>query len=125
MGLYRYSRLPFGVASAPAIFQRTMDTILQGLSHVQCYIDDIIVTGTDDEEHIRNLEEVLGRLRSHGITVKSSKCSFFQDSVEYLGLLVRASYNYQESGCNSTGTHPQESARIKVISWVAPLLWKV
>ena len=62
-----------------------MDTILQGLSHVQCYIDDIIVTGTDDEEHIRNLEEVLGRLRSHGIRVKSSKCSFFQDSVEYLG----------------------------------------
>ena len=82
MGLYRYSRLPFGVASAPAIFQRTMDTILQGLSHVQCYIDDIIVIGTDDEEHIRNLEEVLARLRSHGIRVKSSKCSFFQ---EYLG----------------------------------------
>ena len=88
MGLYRYSHLPFGVASAPAIFQRTMDTILQGLSHVQCYIDDIIVTGTDDEEHIHNLEEVLAHLRSHGIRVKSSKCSFFQDSVEYLGYKI-------------------------------------
>ena len=45
----------------------------------------IIVTGTDDEEHIHNLEEVLARLKSHGIRVKSSKCLFFQESVEYLG----------------------------------------
>ena len=64
MGLYRYTRLPFGISSAPAIFQRTMDTILQGLNHVQCYIDDILVTGADDEEHLRNLEEVLARLFS-------------------------------------------------------------
>jgi len=62
-----------------------MDTILQGLNHVQCYIDDILVTGAEDEEHFRNLEEVLARLRTHGIRVKSSKCTFFQDSVEYLG----------------------------------------
>jgi len=33
-GLYHYTRLPFGVAPAPAIFQRTMDTILQGIPHV-------------------------------------------------------------------------------------------
>ena len=58
MGLYRYTCLPLGVASAPAIFQHTMDTILQGLSHVQC-IDDILVTGADDEEHLHRLEEVL------------------------------------------------------------------
>ena len=30
-GLFQYNRLPFGVASAPAIFQRTMDSLLQGL----------------------------------------------------------------------------------------------
>ena len=83
MDLYRNTRLPFGVASAPAIFQRTMDTILQGLSYIQCYIDDILVTGVDDEEHLRRLEEVLDRLRQHGIRVKSSKCSFFKNSVEY------------------------------------------
>ena len=85
IGLYRYTRLPFGIVSAPAIFQRTMDTILQGLNHVQCYIDDILVTGADDDEHFHNLEEVLVRLGNHGIRVKSSKCTFFQDSVEYLG----------------------------------------
>ena len=84
-GLYRYTRLPFGVTSTPAIFQRTMDAILQGLSHAQCYIDDILVTGANDEEHLCRLEEVLDRLRQHGIRVKSSKCSFFKNSVECLG----------------------------------------
>ena len=62
-GLYRYTRLPFGIASAPAIFQRTMDTILQGAKGVACYIDDlIIITGKSDREHVANLEEVLKRL---------------------------------------------------------------
>ena len=43
-GLYRYTRLPFGVASAPAVFQRAMDSILQGMSRVICYVsyeDDV------------------------------------------------------------------------------------
>ena len=55
------------------------------MTHVQCFIDDILVTGADDEEHLCKLEEVLGRLRQHGIRVKSSKCSFLKNSVEYLG----------------------------------------
>ena len=58
-GLYRYTRLPVGIAPAPAIFQKTMDTILQGLPRVICYIDDILLTGSTDEEHYSNLEEVL------------------------------------------------------------------
>ena len=85
LGLFRYTRLPFGIASAPAIFQRTMDTILQGLPHVQCYIDDIIITGSNAEEHLHNLEEVLKRLSHYGIRVKEEKCAFFRDKVEYLG----------------------------------------
>ena len=37
-GLYRYTQLPFGFASPPA------NTVLQGLSKVMCYIDDILIT---------------------------------------------------------------------------------
>ncbi len=44
--LYQYTRLPFGVASAPAIFQRAMDIVLQG---VICYIDDILTNSTCSE----------------------------------------------------------------------------
>ena len=84
-GLYRYTRLPFGVSSAPAIFQRTMDTILAGLQYVACYIDDILITGKDDVEHLANLEEVLKHLAEHGIKAKKSKCYFLCKSVQYLG----------------------------------------
>ena len=84
-GLYRYTQLPFGVASAPAVFQRAMDSILQGISHVICYIDDILVIGVTEAEHDNNLDEVLRRLQEHGVHLKQEKCSFYQESVEYLG----------------------------------------
>ena len=90
-GLYRYTRLPFGIASAPAIFQRTMDTILQGIPRTCCYLDDILVTGSTREEHLQNLETVLQRLDQRGVRVKKSKCEFLKDSVEYLGHKIDAS----------------------------------
>jgi len=54
--------MPFGISSAPAIFQRVMDSILQGIPKVLCYLDDILVTGATDAEHLNNLERVLQRL---------------------------------------------------------------
>ena len=73
-GLYHYTRLPFGVASAPAIFQQTMEKVLQGLPGVVVYIDDILVTGKTDEEHLQNLDKVLERLLEHGLRLKKKKC---------------------------------------------------
>ena len=78
--LYRYTRLPFGIASAAAIFQQLMDTILQGIPHVICYLDD-----TSDNDHLRNLQAVFQRLQDHGFRLKTEKCLFMQQSVEYLG----------------------------------------
>ena len=48
-GLFRYNRLVFGVASSPAIFQRTMDNLLQGILHVAVCLDNILVTGKTEE----------------------------------------------------------------------------
>ena len=84
-GLYRYLCLPFGVSSAPAVFQKAMDTILQGLPQVICYLDDILATGSTPQEHLQNLAVVLERLSQHGIRLKEKKCSFMQDNVDYLG----------------------------------------
>ena len=49
-GLYHYNHLPFRIASAPALFQKLMDTALQEIPHVICYIDDILVTGANNAE---------------------------------------------------------------------------
>ena len=84
-GLYCYNRLPFGVASAPSIFQRTMESILQGINHVCVYLDDILITGATEKEHLQNLDKVLTRLESAGIRLKRDKCVFLLPAVEYLG----------------------------------------
>ena len=90
LGLYCFNCLPFGVASVLTIFQRTMDQLLHGLSGMMCYLDDIIVTGADDQEHLSNLAKVLGRLRARGFQLKKEKCHFFKPIVEYLGHLIDA-----------------------------------
>ena len=84
-GLYSYTRLPFGVASAPAIFQKMMDTVLQGIPSVIVYIDDILVSSKDNESHLRSLEEVFVRLQKHGFRLKQEKCAFLLSAVEFLG----------------------------------------
>ena len=58
-GLYQYNRLPFGVASAPAIFQQLMEQTLQGVQGIVCYLDDMLITGKSPQEYWDRVEEVL------------------------------------------------------------------
>ena len=84
MGLYTYTRVPYGISSAPSLFQSVMDRVLEGLK-CGCYLDDIIVTGKDDQEHLENLDRVLSRLEKYGFKLQRSKCEFMQPGVQYLG----------------------------------------
>ena len=96
LGLFQYTRLPYGVSTAPAIFQSVMDRILQGLP-VACYLDDILVAGKSKQEHDQRLEQVLQRLLQSGIHLQKEKCSFCQKQVEYLGHCI-----------DTTGIHPRD-----------------
>ena len=87
-GMYCYNRLPFGITSAPAIFQCVMDQVLQGLPGVHCFLDDILVTGENNALHLKNLDAVLGRLEQFGLRVQKDKCEFFKKSLEYLGHII-------------------------------------
>ena len=86
-GLFQFCRLPFGIKSAPAIFQQTMDTMLSGLPGVFAYINDIIITGTTLEELLHHLTSVLDRIQQYGFRLRLEKCKFFQTSVKYLGFI--------------------------------------
>lgn len=105
-GLYAYQRLTYGIVSAPALFQSTMDQILQRMDNVHCRIDDILIR-TEPQEHLQVLDEVLTRLEKHGILAKWSKCEFMVPSVELLG--YRADWG---------GGHPTDPTdeKIKAIS---------
>ena len=89
-GLFQFTRLPFGISSAPGIFQRVIETLLQGIEGVVVYIDDILVTESTEEEHLRALERVLSQLEQAGLRVKPNKCSFMRPSVTYLSHMIDA-----------------------------------
>ncbi|PFX15182.1 Retrovirus-related Pol polyprotein [Stylophora pistillata] len=82
------TRLPFGVAASPAIFQQTMDSTLSGINGVGSILYDLIVTGPNDNENLRNLENTVKRLDSMGVKLKKSKCVFMKPSVEYFAFVV-------------------------------------
>ena len=87
-GLYHYTRLPYGVSSAPGIFQKVMEQLLQGTPGVSVYRDDILITGETDEDHLNSLEEVLKWLAKVDLHAKREKCKFLVPSVSYLGHLI-------------------------------------
>ncbi|KAK0136613.1 hypothetical protein N1851_027216 [Merluccius polli] len=65
-GLFTYTRLPFGVSSSPAIFQRTIEAVLQGVPNVAVYLDDILLTGCNDQQHIGMVGAVLSHKMRDG-----------------------------------------------------------
>ena len=87
-GLFAYQHLPFGVSSAPAIWQKTMDQILQGVEGVGCFYNDIIISGDSTEQHDQRLRTVLSRFSEHGIRLRKNKCKIRVDQVQYLGFTV-------------------------------------
>ena len=68
LGLYKWKKLPMGLASAPGAFQNLMESIFAGLSYEVAlfYLDDFIVFGRNFEEHLKRLELVFQRLSENG-----------------------------------------------------------
>lgn len=78
--------MPFGLAGAPAVFQRLMDSLLTDLAgHVAAYMDDIVIYSSTWDEHLHYLELTIQRLRDAGLTLKLPKCQFGMESCLFLG----------------------------------------
>ena len=101
--LFAYNRLPFGVSSAPRIFQQRIENLLQDIPNVLIYLNDILVAGETPKEHCHTLAEALSRLLKAGLRLKKDKCTFMTTSVQYLGYQI-----------DVHGIHPTE-AKVRAI----------
>ncbi|XP_003739239.1 uncharacterized protein K02A2.6-like [Galendromus occidentalis] len=88
-GLYQFNRMANGLSNAPAIWQRFIEGVLADIPGCECVMDDILVTGATNEEHLRRLDTVFSRLNEHDIRLNSEKCVFFEESVTYCGFLIK------------------------------------
>lgn len=84
-GLFRYTRLMFGINCAPELFQKIMEQILSGCKGCLNYIDDIIIFGNSKEQHDKRLKIVHDRLRKHEILLNHDKCEYGKTMIKFLG----------------------------------------
>ena len=67
-----------------------IEGLLQGIPNVSVYLDDILIEGKTEQDHLAILEKILSRLQNAGIRLKGSKCAFMLSSIDYLGHRISA-----------------------------------
>lgn len=90
-GQYEFLRVPFGLCTAPSVFQRFINVIFRPLvtkGEILIYMDDIIIPGTNEDDCMGKLEKTLKIAEEYNLTIKWSKCQFLQTEVQYLGYRI-------------------------------------
>nr|XP_012150420.1 PREDICTED: uncharacterized protein K02A2.6-like [Megachile rotundata] len=91
-GLYKPTRLIYGVASAPAMWQRTIENILKDMPGVVVFLDDIRIAGVDSRDHLQKLRQVFTRLQKYNIRINVDKR--FTDFLKVNGITQRLTAPY-------------------------------
>ena len=84
-GNFEFTRLPFGLKTAPSGFQRFIDIVLHGIRNVVAYIDDILVFSNSVGEHLQTLHQIFEAMAQYGLRINRQKSHFFQSQVTFLG----------------------------------------
>ncbi|XP_038106632.1 uncharacterized protein K02A2.6-like [Culex quinquefasciatus] len=90
-GLMRFTRLPFGLANAPELFQRSMEKLMSKCKNIIVYLDDILVYGRTLAELRANVAVVKETLEGNNLTINEDKSVYDQQSVEFLGFTIDGS----------------------------------
>ena len=88
MRRYRWLRLPFGIKSAPEMYQRIMDTMLENIDGVRAVMDDILVAGRDEKHHDEIMKKLVRRATEWNLRLNIEKCQIKKPSVKYVGHIV-------------------------------------
>ena len=95
-GRFRWLRMPFGISSAPEIWQRKMHEAIEGLQGVEVIADDFLVCGFGDtvdeavKDHDQNLTVFLQRCRELNLTLNLQKIKLRLSQVPFMGHLLTA-----------------------------------
>jgi hypothetical protein len=89
-GHYEYTVMPFGLTNAPATFQRLINNVLRPYLDQSCicYLDDILVYSKGEEQHVKDVRDILTALRGASLLLKPEKCNFHTTRVIFLGFVV-------------------------------------
>ena len=91
-GYFEWLVIPFGLKNAPSVFQKKMNNIFRDNdSFVVVYIDDILLFGKNKKKHIGHLQIILKKLEEHGIIISKIKMQLLQQTIEFLGVIIRNS----------------------------------
>ena len=88
LGKWEFLHCPFGLAQAPAYFQRLINEVLAPFHFAFGYLDDILIYSPDVNTHLQHLELVFQCLREVDLKLKMEKCSFLKKHIQYLGHIV-------------------------------------
>ena len=88
LGLFKTTRLMFAVASAPGLFKREIEKVIEGIDGTVAFFDDILIMGKNKVEHDTRLREVFSHFMRFGLTLRKDKCKFARDLVSYLGFII-------------------------------------
>jgi Reverse transcriptase (RNA-dependent DNA polymerase) len=99
-GTFQFTVMPFGLSTAPATFQRMMNTIFFEMLDlgVLVYLDDVLIYSKTVEEHILLLDQVFALLQKHKLYLKEKKCSLFLETINFLGHVISKHGVSMESG---------------------------
>ena len=87
-GAFVYNRLPFGLSSGPATWQKLLETILKDVKNCFIYLDDVLLYAKDRKSHDETLEKIFRILADNNMALSIDKCKFAQSEVDYLGYVV-------------------------------------
>lgn len=110
-GFYQWKVLPFGINVAPASFSRMMTIAFSGLNPQQAfiYMDDLIVIGFSENQHLNNLKNVFELCRKNNLKLNPDKCEFFKHEVTFLG-----------HNCTADGLKPDPKKIASVMEYPQP-----
>jgi Reverse transcriptase (RNA-dependent DNA polymerase)/RNase H-like domain found in reverse transcriptase/Integrase zinc binding domain/Integrase core domain/Chromo (CHRromatin Organisation MOdifier) domain len=111
-GLFQFKRMPFGLVSAPATFQRAMTGILQAVGPERClaYLDDVVIFSRTWDQHLKDLDAVFRALHDAGVTIKLEKCEFARNRMNFLGHTI----------IPGVGCTPQDEKIRAIRDWMVP-----